>query len=74
MSTYYYSACHDCKEKVMWDKTSQEQAFRWHSHVFKKIHPEHNHQFDSEYNDDFYDKILKYRSKEVISHGERLGS
>jgi hypothetical protein len=30
MATYYLSACHDCKEQVMWDKCPREQGEEWH--------------------------------------------
>jgi len=60
MSTYYLSACHDCKERVMWNKCPEEQGEKWHDKYVETSHKGHNTQFDSDYNDDFYDQILNY--------------
>lgn len=54
------SACHDCKEWHMWDKTSEDWAYRWHFKLFKKRHQEHNTEFGNDYDDEFYDKIIHY--------------
>ena len=56
MGVYYISACHDCKEHVMWDKCTREAAEEWH----KMFHPGHNTQLSGDYDDDFYDTIRGY--------------
>jgi hypothetical protein len=72
MGVYYMSACHDCKEQHTWDKTSQDWAYRWHSKLFKKLHPEHNTEFSNDYDDDFYDKVWKYKEIKIKSKGAEL--
>lgn len=57
MGVYYISACHDCNECVMWAKCTREAAEDWH----KAFHPGHNTQLSSDYDDDFYDAIRRYR-------------
>jgi hypothetical protein len=65
MGVYYHSACHDCKEQTMWPKTSEDWAYKWHFRVFKKLHPEHNTDFGNDYNDEFCDKMWKYKSVDL---------
>ena len=60
MGTYYISVCHNCKEQVMWDKCPKEQGEIWHEEYTENFHKAHNTQFDSDYNDDFYDSIYDY--------------
>jgi hypothetical protein len=57
MAIYYLSACHDCKEKVIWSKVSQEQAEMWHIN----FHNDHNTVFGHDLDDEFYDSIWKYK-------------
>jgi hypothetical protein len=45
----------------MWPKTSEDWAYKWHFRVFKKLHPEHNTDFGNDYNDEFCDKMWKYK-------------
>jgi hypothetical protein len=56
MAIYYLSACHECKEKVMWSKVSEEQAKKWH----ETFHKEHKTAFGNDLDDDFYESIWKY--------------
>jgi hypothetical protein len=72
MGVYYISACHDCKEKAEWNKTSSHQAYVWHIHYFKKLHPEHNVRFSNDYDDDFYDQVWKYKNIKIESKGVGL--
>lgn len=57
MATYYISACHDCKERVMWTKVTEEQGLKWH----KGFHKGHRTVFGNDLDDDFYDAIWKYK-------------
>jgi hypothetical protein len=70
MATYYLSACHDCKEQVMWDKCPREQGEEWHKEYTEAFHKGHNTQFDSDYNDEFYDKIFRYMDLGVCDMDE----
>jgi hypothetical protein len=65
MGVYHYSACHDCKEKIMWPKTTDRQAFVWHRKLFNKLHPEHDTQLSNDYDDEFYDRISRYKYIEI---------
>lgn len=58
MAVYYISACHDCKEKVMWLKTSKEQAEKWH----ENFHKNHNKELGHDLDDDFYDSVSTYKN------------
>jgi hypothetical protein len=69
MGVYHLSACHDCKEQHMWSKTSDSQAYLWHSRLFKKLHPEHNTELGVDLDDDFHDKIWKYREIKITNKG-----
>jgi hypothetical protein len=71
MAVYYMSACHDCKQLANWDKTSQEQAYRWHC-LFKKAHENHETQFGNDYDDDFYTKIFRYKGQHFKDKGVTL--
>ena len=51
------SACHECKEKVMWSKVTEECALKWH----ENFHKGHNTVFGHDLDDDFYDSIWKYK-------------
>lgn len=57
MSIYYLSACHDCKEQVMWSKVTKEQAKLWHGN----FHKGHKTEFSSDHDDDFWDSIRGYK-------------
>jgi hypothetical protein len=54
MSIYYMSACHDCKEWVMWAKCPESQAEKWH----KDFHRGHRTELSNDYDDEFYDKLI----------------
>lgn len=57
MSLYYISACHDCKEWVMWAKATEKTCKEWHD----EFHAGHDKEFGHDYDDEFYDKVWKYK-------------
>lgn len=59
MAVYYFSACHDCKTSMMWEKCPIETAEVLH----KDYHAGHNTELGSDMDDDFYGVIWKYESE-----------
>ena len=57
MAIYYISACHDCKEKIMWAKCTLETAKKLNSN----FHKGHNTELSDDYDESFYDITFKYK-------------
>lgn len=63
MGVYYISACHDCKERVMWLKCPKETAENWH----EEFHKGHEAELGIDEDDEFYDRIWEYKDLGVQS-------
>lgn len=62
MSVYFISACHKCKEHVMWSKCKRVTAEKWHKD-YEEQHKEHKNQvqMSTDNDDEFYDRIYHYK-------------
>lgn len=60
MAIYYISACHDCKEKVMWAKCPIETAEIYHEEFENILHKGHNVELGHDMDDNFYFGLTGY--------------